>query len=398
MVARIDGRSGLPTGMESDTPTRKLALGVLGLGEGRSILSAAATSRYCRPHMLCDVNADLLARRTAESGVTRGTTRLDEMLADPEIDLVAIYTPDHLHAAHIRACLDAGKHVICTKPLLDDLAAGRKLLEVARRADRRVFVGQSSRFFEPMIRQRADFEAGKHGELITVESHYHHDHRPFLRQKDWYQSDRFNWVFGGLSHPVDLVRWYLPDIVEVCAYGYTSPGTDGYRFKNPDTVHVILRAADGRVARVSGCYGGPDVGPQAQDHIICVLRGVRGASQGNYMSLRYFTHFEGEGERTQYFNERDTHYFRFEGHTHHAGEFQNYLDYVGRSILAGDVPKPDLAEGLVTLAVMVAIDESIHTSRPVRIDDVLGRHGLGDLLAIPSLAVPSNASPPTARP
>jgi hypothetical protein len=47
---------------------------------------------------------------------------------------------------------------------------------------------------------------------------------------------------------------------------------------------------------------------------------------------------------------------------------------------------------------MVAIDESIHTSRPVRIDDVLGRHGLGDLLAIPSLAVPSNASPPTARP
>jgi predicted dehydrogenase len=258
------------------TPARtKLALGILGLGEGRSILSAASTSEYCRPHAICDVNEELLARRKIESGVQKATTSLDEMLSDPEIDIVAIYTPDHLHGAHIKSCLVAGKHVICTKPILDDLTQGRELLEVARRSGRRVFVGQSSRFFEPMIHQRADFEAGRHGGLITVEAHYNHDHRPFLQQKNWYQSDLFNWVFGGLSHPVDLVRWYLPEIVEVCAYGYTSPGTDGYRFKNPDTIHAILRAADGRVARVSGCYGGPEVGPQAQDHISCIhaLRG-----------------------------------------------------------------------------------------------------------------------------
>lgn len=92
---------------------KKLALGILGLGEGRSILSAASTSQYCRPHMLCDLNADLLARRQAESGIQNGTTNLAVMLADREIDLVAIYTPDHLHAAHIRSCLEAGKHVIC---------------------------------------------------------------------------------------------------------------------------------------------------------------------------------------------------------------------------------------------------------------------------------------------
>jgi len=366
--------------MNSTLPTRKLALGILGLGEGRSILSAAFTSDWCRPYMLCDLNTELLARRKAESGIDKTTTSMDDMLADPEIDLVAIYTPDHLHASHIISCLEAGKHVICTKALIDDLAPGRKLLEAARRADRRLFVGQSSRFFEPMIHQRKDFEAGRHGELITVEAHYNHDHRPFLREKKWYQSDPFNWVFAGLSHPVDLVRWYLPEIVEVCAYGYLSPGTDGYRFKNPDTIHVIMRAADGRVARVSGCYGGPEVGPQAQDHVSCILRGVRGASQGNYLSLRYFTNFEGEGERTYYYNHRDEHYFRFEGHTHHAGEFQNYLDYVSRSICEGVAPKPDLAEGLVTVSVMVAIKESIKTGQPVRIADVLNRYNLGDLL------------------
>lgn len=362
------------------TDQPKLALGVLGLGEGRSILSAASTSEYCRAYAICDIDEQLLRQRRAEFGIDRGTTSLDEMLAMPEIDLIAIYTPDHLHGLHIKKCLEAGKHVICTKPILDDLKMGRELLGLVEKSGRRVFVGQSSRFFEPMIHQRRDFEAGKHGELITIEAHYHHDHRPFLRQKSWYQSELFTWVFGGLSHPVDLVRWYLPDIEEVTAYGYTSPGTDGYRFKNADTIHVILRARDGRVARVSGCYGGPEVGPQAQDHISCILRGVQGASQGNYLSLRYFTHFEGEGERTYHYNECDKHYFRFEGNSHHAGEFQNYLDHVGRSLRKNFVPKPDLAEGLVTLAVMMAIDESIKSRRPVRIADILLRCGLENLM------------------
>jgi predicted dehydrogenase len=367
------------TSISTDQP--KLALGVLGLGEGRSILSAAATSQCCRAFALCDINEELLRQRRTEFGIDRVTTKLEEMLAMPEIDLVAIYTPDHLHGVHIKQCLEAGKHVICTKPVLDNLEMGRELLDVVKKTGRRVFVGQSSRFFEPMLHQRRDFEAGRHGELITVEAHYNHDHRPFLREKIWYQSEQFNWVFGGLAHPVDLVRWYLPEIEEIIAYGYTSPGTDGYRFKNPDTIHVILRARDGRIARVSGCYGGPDVGPQAQDHITCILRGVHGASQGNYMSLRYFTHFEGEGERTCYFNDRDKHYFRFEGNSHHAGEFQNYLDYFALSLREGTVPKPDLEEGLVTLAVMVAIDESIKTRRSIRLVDVLRRYGLEDLVA-----------------
>jgi predicted dehydrogenase len=99
------------------------------------------------------------------------------------------------------------------------------------------------------------------------------------------------------------------------------------------------------------------------------------------MSLRYFTHFEGEGERTRYFNDRDKHYFRFEGNSHHAGEFQNYLDYFALSLREGTVPKPDLEEGLVTLAVMVAIDESIKTRRSIRLVDVLRRYGLEDLVA-----------------
>jgi len=75
------------------------------------------------------------------------------------------------------------------------------------------FRWQSSRFFESMIRQRADFDSGKHGNLFSVEAHYHADHRWFLK-KDWAKNGGLKWLYGGLSHPIDLVRWYMPDITE----------------------------------------------------------------------------------------------------------------------------------------------------------------------------------------
>src|SRR3954463_15030869 len=144
------------------TPTpKKLRLGVLGLGEGRSIISAALNSEWWELALLCDLNEQLCRERAAEFRFDRYTTKLDAMLADPSIDVIGIYTPDPLHAKHIKLCLEAGKHVICTKPLMDSMADAASLLDAGRKSGKLVFVGQSSRFFEPMIRQRADFEAGK---------------------------------------------------------------------------------------------------------------------------------------------------------------------------------------------------------------------------------------------
>ena len=196
----------------------KLGLGVLGLGEGRSIISAALSSELWELRRICDLNEELCRQRSAEFAFPHYTTRFDDLLSDSSIDVIGIYTPDPLHAKHIRACLESGKHVICTKPLIDNLAEARSLLEAGRRSGKRVMVGQSSRFFEPMLRQRADYEAGKHGELFSVESHYHADNRWFLK-KEWARAGGLKWLYGGLSHPVDLVRWYLPDIREVMGYG-----------------------------------------------------------------------------------------------------------------------------------------------------------------------------------
>lgn len=175
-----------------------LKLGILGLGEGRSTMSAALESDKWELKMMCDRNEELCKQRAEEFNFPSYTTNYDDLLNDPEIDVIAIYTPDHLHAGHVKQALLHNKHVVCTKPFIDNLADANELIEIAAKSGKKVFIGQSSRFFEPAKRQRKDFEADLIGELITVESHYHADHRWFL-EKPWALESSFKWLYGGLS-------------------------------------------------------------------------------------------------------------------------------------------------------------------------------------------------------
>jgi predicted dehydrogenase len=359
-------------------PNNKLKLGVLGLGEGRSIISAALQSEWWELTRLCDLSEDLCRQRAAEFSFPHYTTRFDDLLNDPAIDVIGIYTPDPLHAKHIRQCLDAGKHVICTKPLIDRLDSAKELLDAGRKSGKCVYVGQSSRFFEPMIRQRADYEAGKHGELYSVEAYYNADNRWFM-SRDWAKNGGLNWLYGGLSHPVDLVRWYLPDITEVIGYGTLTENGRSLGLTDPDAMHFVLTTASGKIARVSGHYSGPYGNSERDSGMSCVLRGLKGTSQADYSDLRYSTHFSGEGSVQHNLNHRAAYYFRFGGKSHHAGEYQNYIEHFARCLAEGITPTPDIAEGIGTVAVMRAMELSLRTGKPVTLASVLADHGLTDL-------------------
>src|SRR5688572_7821132 len=253
-----------------------LQLGIVGLGEGRSTMSAVLQSKKYELKTICDANEELCRQRGKEFDFHHYTTSYQQMLEDKDIDVIAIYTPDHLHADHVKQALLHGKHVVCTKPFIDDLSRAKELLQLSESSGKKVFIGQSSRFFEPMKKQRSDYEEGLIGELITVEGYYHADHRWFLG-KGWSLQQSFKWLYGGLSHPVDFIRWYLPEIEEVMGYGMISANGSKGGLKNADTMHFIFKAKDGRVARVSGAYTGP-VQPVIRDSEMSAYCGVRKAA------------------------------------------------------------------------------------------------------------------------
>jgi predicted dehydrogenase len=111
----------------------------------------------------------------------------------------------------------------------------------------------------------------------------------------------------------------------------------------------------------------------------CILRGLKGTSQADYSDLRYSTHFSGEGSVQHNLNHRAGYYFRFGGKSHHAGEYQNYIEHFARCLSEGKTPTPDIAEGIGTVAVMRAMEISLETQKPVTIRSVLDQYGLAGL-------------------
>ena len=323
--------------------SEKLRMGVLGLGEGRSIISAAVNSPCWELGCICDLNEELCKERCREFGVSNYTVSYEEMLADKTIDVIGIYTPDQLHAEHIKMALAAGKHVICTKPLMVSLDQAQSLLDAWKKSGRHVFVGQSSRYFEPMRRQREDYLAGRHGDLVTLETHYISDSRWFLA-RDWSHAKGFSWMYNFMIHAVDLAAWYLPDIEEVYGAGIVSENTKAYGLEVPDTLKFLLKDKSGRFASVTGAYATPTLGSAVQQNISCTLRGTKGISQAGYPKLKYYTNFEPlektAAEHT--FEELHDYYFRFEAENHHAGEYQNYIEYFAECIGKGGTPLPDV--------------------------------------------------------
>jgi predicted dehydrogenase len=96
-----------------------------------------------RPRLavLCDQPADKAEAMAAQFGFERATDDWRALVADPDVDVVAITTPNKLHAEMAIAALEAGKHVHCEKPMALTLADAEAMAAAARRSGRKTIVG-----------------------------------------------------------------------------------------------------------------------------------------------------------------------------------------------------------------------------------------------------------------
>lgn len=347
-------------------PAQRLGIGVVGLHEGHTLLVALRASGLCHAVAGCDLSEEKRQAAVDASPGLWATESYEELLQRPDVQIVAIYTPDALHADQILAAFRAGKHVICTKPLINDPSRAAELLDASREHRCRLLVGQSTRFYEPFQRQRELFESGAFGNIEVVDAHYNHRMDWYYQKSPWAATET-HWAYLGLSHPVDLVRWYLGPIREVHAYGMKTSLGDSFGIAQPDAMVVNLLSEDGRIARVLGNYGMHEL-PTGRALIECVLMGSEGTSVARYPDLRFtYTGPSGTEFEEDFHHAMSGYYFRHELKGMHYGEFCNYTDYFASHLLSGAPHSPDLAEGLETVLTMGAIVESLASGCPVRV-------------------------------
>jgi len=366
-----------------------LGVGVLGLHEGRTLLVALNNplpagvgetinpprAQYARAVAGCDLRQEKIDAARHDCPDLFYTTDYSQMLLRDEVRIVAIYTPDALHGDHIVQAFEAGKDVICTKPVVNSMEDARRVLEAGRRTGRRLMVGQSTRFFESFARQRAAFERGEIGAVELADAHYIHRMDWFYDKSAW-AIDATDWVFLGLSHPVDLVRWYLGRIESVSAEGHISALGRRYGLRAFDVYTVNLRAVDGRLGRVLGHYGLHEL-PSARNAIELALFGTEGTSLAQYHDMRYLhTGLDGAEIKEDYLYHHRAYYFNNEVHGMHYGEFANYADTFALALIEGREVSPSLEEAIETFCVMEAIRESAVRRGPVTITPLLHEAGL----------------------
>lgn len=351
-------------------------IGVVGLHEGRTLLLAAASRcSTVYPAAGCDVAAEKLEASRAELPGLFYTADYAEMLRRPDVDIVAIYTPDKWHAPQIIAAFEAGKDVICTKPVVNSFEDARAILAAGRKTGRRLMVGQSTRFFEPFRRQRAAVERGELGKVELIDAHYIHRMDWYYDKSEWVAKET-DWIFLGLSHPIDLVRWYLGRVKEVSAYCTHSELAKKYGAVSPDVYIVNFIGEDGRVARAMGHYGCHEL-PTARNCIELMLYGAKGSSLAQYHDMKYIHTAVDNTEVTEDHLYAGRHYyFNSEVHGMHYGEFANYAEYFGKCLIEGTPNSPDLPEAVETLCVMDAARRSAREGKTVAVAGMLKEVGL----------------------
>ncbi len=127
--------------------SKHLKVAVIGAGGiSRTHMPGWQASEYAEVVAASDVNSTALEAWGKTWGVERLTTEVQEIIEDPKIDIVDICTPNMTHTALVTAALEAGKHVICEKPLAPTPGEIRQMIAARDRAGKLLMTAQHFRF------------------------------------------------------------------------------------------------------------------------------------------------------------------------------------------------------------------------------------------------------------
>src|SRR5579863_194285 len=168
---------------EQSGDQKKLRVGLIGCGwYGKTDLFRLIQVSPVEVVSLCDVDSQMLAeaaemtaQRQASHKRPRTYGDYRKMLAEKDLDIVLVGTPDHWHALAMIEAVKAGADVYCQKPVSVDVVEGQAMVAAARKHNRVVQIGTQRRSTPHLVEARDIVKEGKLGKIGLVETYcYYH--------------------------------------------------------------------------------------------------------------------------------------------------------------------------------------------------------------------------------
>ena len=211
---------------------------------------------------ICDINEERVNELAKEFN-TKAYTDYKEMIQQPDIDAIVVAATNKLHAVMTIDALNAGKHVLCEKPMATTLEDAQKMLDAAKKSGKQLMLGNNQRLEASHQKAREILASGKLGKILTFRTTFGHP-----GSEDWAVEGLNTWfykkdvaglgVLGDLGiHKLDLIRWLLDDeFDQVVSFADTLSKTypDGKPIDVEDNAICVLRMKSGALGTMEASW------------------------------------------------------------------------------------------------------------------------------------------------
>ena len=314
---------------------------------------------------VCDIDRTRAEAFAAEHG-TRARFELQEVLADPAVDVVDLILPHHLHHQAALAVIDSGRHLIIEKPVAGTHAEAVDICGRAAAAGIHFMIAENTRYAAAYMAAERVLRAGEIGEVIHARTTLRSNEKEHLSQQD-------NWrtryaLGGGLildtgAHSFYLLKWLLGDFEEVTTWAGKLFPLDN---EIEDSAEVLGRMRSG--AHVSSTFTSVSEIPHSER---LELYGTRGGIIVDQMAdpvvrvWRGHQDFRGETLEGVTYGPDAWH----PGGWHYESVITEVTDYV-ESLVQGRPPLIDSDDAAYAIAVVEAAYRSAAEGRSVAISEV----------------------------
>jgi predicted dehydrogenase len=249
-------------------------IGAGGIAVRRTLPGAAESAKSAQFVCLMDVRAAAARQAAQQFGVSKSSTREEEVLSDPAIQAVYLATPVSEHARQIISAAKAGKHVFVEKPVAQNTAEAAQAIAACKKAGVLLGCGYMMRFHALHVAARDLVARGDLGRVVAGRA----------QLTCWYPKIEGAWrqdpATGGGgalmdmgSHCIDLLEFVAGSkVVSVMAYNQSLV----HDYRSEDTSTVILRLQSGAQMVVDSLFNVPDAASRG----LLEIYGTRGALYG----------------------------------------------------------------------------------------------------------------------